>query len=50
MLKLFLSLSETELGELIDDVSILGIRSKTNVTAKVLSGAKSLAVELLCRH
>jgi D-3-phosphoglycerate dehydrogenase len=36
------SLKETELSELINDVSILGIRSKTNVTAKVLANAKKL--------
>ena len=36
------ALTERELSEKISDVSILGIRSKTNVTAKVLKHAKRL--------
>ncbi|CAN5665109.1 hypothetical protein BH10BAC5_BH10BAC5_28800 [soil metagenome] len=36
------SLSETELCEAIKDISILGIRSKTQVTEKVLQNAKKL--------
>ncbi|MEY5042623.1 MAG: hypothetical protein RLZZ414_2187 [Bacteroidota bacterium] len=43
------SLGETELCEAIKDVHILGIRSKTNVTAKVLQSAnKLLAVGAFC--
>lgn len=43
------SLTETELCEAIKDVSILGIRSKTQVTAKVLEHAKKLhAVGAFC--
>lgn len=43
------SLSEAELSGLINDVSILGIRSKTNVTEKVLANAKKLlAVGAFC--
>lgn len=38
------SLSENELSEKIKDVSILGIRSKTNVSEKVLSKAGKLLV------
>jgi D-3-phosphoglycerate dehydrogenase len=36
------SLNEEELSEKIKDVLILGVRSKTNVTAKVLQNAKKL--------
>lgn len=43
------SLGESELCEAIKDVHILGIRSKTNVTAKVLQSAnKLLAVGAFC--
>jgi D-3-phosphoglycerate dehydrogenase len=43
------SLGEAELCEAIKDVHILGIRSKTNVTAKVLQSAnKLLAVGAFC--
>ncbi len=43
------SLSENELAEKIKDISILGIRSKTHVTDKVLSKAKKLlAVGAFC--
>lgn len=42
-------MSEDELSEAIKDVSILGIRSKTQVTAKVLENAKRLlAVGAFC--
>lgn len=42
-------MSEEELSEAIKDVSILGIRSKTQVTAKVLENAKRLlAVGAFC--
>lgn len=42
-------MSEEELAEAIKDVSILGIRSKTQVTAKVLENAKRLlAVGAFC--
>jgi D-3-phosphoglycerate dehydrogenase len=43
------SMTEEELCEQIKDVSILGIRSKTQVTAKVLSHAKKLhAIGAFC--
>lgn len=43
------SLSEDELAAKIKDVSILGIRSKTNVTAKVLRNAQKLhAIGAFC--
>lgn len=43
------SLGERELAERIKDISILGIRSKTNVTEKVLTNAKKLlAVGAFC--
>lgn len=43
------SLNEKELVSRIKDVSILGIRSKTNITAKVLEGAnKLLAIGAFC--
>ena len=43
------SLTEEELAEKIEDVSILGIRSKTNVTKKVLENAdKLIAIGAFC--
>ena len=43
--RLFLrSLSEDELIEKIKDVHVLGIRSKTNVTKKVIDAAEKLMV------
>jgi D-3-phosphoglycerate dehydrogenase / 2-oxoglutarate reductase len=43
------SIGERELAEKIKDISILGIRSKTNVTEKVLANAKKLlAVGAFC--
>src|SRR5258708_20164565 len=36
------ALSEKELGERINDISLLGIRSQTQVTAEVLAHAKKL--------
>ncbi len=43
------SLSEDELVQRIEKVSILGIRSKTKVTAKVLAGAKqALSIGAFC--
>ncbi len=42
-------MTEEELGEAIKDVSILGIRSKTQVTEKVIGGAKRLlAIGAFC--